>query len=72
MDHPDDAITTANLLIGSKVFHSIQQIFDTILGEVTTRISSETGLPFISLHFNRDALLYSVIESFGFSYEIIC
>jgi hypothetical protein len=62
MDNPNEVLTTANLLVGSTVFYSVQQVFDTILAEVTSRVSSGAGLPFISLHFNRDALLYSVID----------
>jgi hypothetical protein len=63
MDSQNDMINVANrLLLPPYKISSPQQIFDTILYEVIQGITKYNASPFVSLHFNKEGILYSVMD----------
>ena len=57
-------LVNSNFLLGNIKFNNINEIYDTILKEVACGFLCQKKLPEISLNFNKEALLYSIMDTF--------
>ena len=64
-DAENDIINTVNRLLVPEIkIKNISQIWETILSELSDGFLVNNKLPFISLHFNKNCLIYSVMHKY--------
>ena len=57
-------LVNSKFLVDGKTVNNIDEIFQTILKEISYGFLYNKNLPFISLHFNKNGLLYSVMDEY--------